>query len=345
MIAVLDTNLLYYIYDDSNSELSSNKVLAYLKNNFENFYISEYSIMEMYTKYRNDFDSIISIINFLYKNNIPVIPTLNKPYNIVSNEIFEQMHDYNYFCNLINYAFQQKKNIEASYLCFLTTSISSIVIACKCFINNETIKSSTYAGNLFHFFQINAVKNSPLENDFRIILDKFYADGKESDFKDSVMNCIDLFCEVLLTFTEIEKKGDDFSKYNVDKDEEKINNIIAENYNKLKSIEKRFSGDKKIFNDIEMSNLDMILSRFEQSLVNSNIMPIGRIKYIKNFLLSFFKHKGQKLSKNDIFDSLFLTHYPNQQLLTADTRFQNRIKEFDIEYYNNIIRFIDSCKK
>ena len=151
MEAVLDTNLLYYIVDDSNSQLSSNKIISYLRNNFDSFYISEYAIMEMYTKFRNDINSIISIINFLFQNNIPAIATLNPPHNIVSDEINSKINDPAFFQKLIENTFQLKKNIEASYLCFITTSIATIIISCKCFANNQKLYSDTYATNLFSF--------------------------------------------------------------------------------------------------------------------------------------------------------------------------------------------------
>ena len=101
----------------------------------------------------------------------------------------------------------------------------------------------------------------------------------------------------------------------------------------------------KIFNEFEKSNLEMILSHLEESLIKSQMIPIGRAKYLTSFFRSFFNSKVQKLSKNDIFDSLFLTHYPNQQLLTADSRFQNRVRDFDLDYYNKIMNFINECKK
>lgn len=347
MDAVLDTNLLYYIYDDSNSDLSSSKVLDYLKRNYANFYISEYAIMEMYTKYRKNYSSIISIINFLNSKNIPVILTLKEPYNIVSNEIISKMNNQDFFDYQINKTFERKRDIEASYLCFLTTTIASIVISCKCFLNNQTLKSSTYAKNLYIFLQSNAVKNSPLENNYKSNLNKFYEDGKESAFKDSVMDSIGLFCENVFTITEIEKKGYDTLKLDFKSPSgyDILETIINENIKIFQRIEKRFSGEMKIFSELEKSNLDINLSHFEESLILSKMFPIGRAKYLTSFLKSFFNSKVQKLSKNDIFDSLFLTHYPNQQLLTADTRFQNRIKDFDLDYYNNIINFINECKK
>ena len=79
MIAVIDTNLFYYLIDDTNLKYDSTKLLKCLFNEFEHFEISDLTILEMLVAFRNDKTGIIRRLDYLKENNFYVSPLF---YNI-----------------------------------------------------------------------------------------------------------------------------------------------------------------------------------------------------------------------------------------------------------------------
>ena len=74
MIAVIDTNIFYYLIDDSNSKYDSNKILNSLLQEFEHFEISDLTILEMLVAFRKDKNEIKRRLNFIKENNFFISP-------------------------------------------------------------------------------------------------------------------------------------------------------------------------------------------------------------------------------------------------------------------------------
>ena len=354
MIAVIDTNLFYYLIDDTNSKYDSTKLLKCLSNEFEHFEISDLTILEMLVAFRNDKTGIIRRLDFLKENNFYVSPLFYKEHNFNGKEILNNYEEPLYLDKIIEHAYSLKKEIENSYLRFWTCSLASIIIDCKSFQDSKLVKQSDYTNDLCSIIFNNNRKDGQLGLYYQKALNEFYESkdtfaNRQKKLKESIINKIFEFCESLYGFTEVAKKGIDFKKiYNLDDNFtlEEWEDIFNSFYDTtIENLEKRKKGTGRTFTSTEKEILHKNLIHYEEKLSSNPKTPKGQCSYFRILFENLLLSENQKIDKNDIIDSMFMIYYPKQQLITVDKRLQRIIKEINETYYNKIIAILKKCLK
>jgi hypothetical protein len=354
MIAVIDTNLFYFLVDDKNSKYDSSKILKCLSQEFEHFEISDLSILEMLVAFRNDKNNIKRRLDFIKEKNLYISPLFLPEHNFNGITILSNYENDSYLDKIIKHAYNLKKNMENSYLRFWTCSLASIIVACKSFQQTTKVTQPDYITYLCSIMFNNNKKDGQLGLYYDKVLNDFY-ESKESFanrqriLKESIINKIFEFSESLYGFTEIEKEGIDFYKiYNPGNsftinEWDKIFDTFSDST--IIGLEKRKQGLYRNFTASEKENLHNNLRHYEEKLSLSSVIPKGQCSYFRILFERLLLSKNQKIDKNDVIDSMFMIYYPNKQLLTVDERLQGIIKEINESYYQNSITILNKCLK
>jgi hypothetical protein len=342
MNSILDTNMVYYFSEMSASNYDTKKMISLLKKH-GTIYISELSMLEIYSHFRNDLESLKKIINFLSAGKYQIWPYFNKDLTIVNKEFNELIKDDKFLKYLADDSLRIRIKMETAFINYWATSIASIYLAIN--YNTKPIKGKNvkmFTKNLFNtivLFKINDnIPSSPLWD----ILYEFYKNNNESEFKDKIVEYVLDICDIFINLLHVSDKGINFLDFinNYDKYDDKKNEIF-ENYLKdsfSRKIEKRRIQQTNLVNKEFIKELDDNLSHYE-SKVNRFMAP-GIVKYYTVLFRKFFTLDNKKIEKNNIIDSLLLSYYPNNLIITADNDFLKIMNEINPSYYNLIQSFL-----
>lgn len=340
--------MVYYITNTSNSNLNVNKLQLELRNH--NFYISELSMLELYSHFRNDILKLKNILNYLHIHKYMVIPYLDNKHTIVNNKFNDLIGKDDFFLKcLADESLRVRIEIESKYLNFWSTCIATIYLAVyykdepiNKQINKELSKSIIEAVLILN--ENHDIYSSNLWN----ILYDFYKDYDENKLKGKIVDHILNKCMVFTNLLYISYEGIDFWDFleNVNKYDEKLKgkiflHIFEDRF--AKKIEKRKMFENRLINNSFIQALEDNLKYFENT-INITMNPTI-VKYYKTLFKKFFTIDGMKIDKNNVIDSLLLSYYPNYHILTSDSCFLKFIEELDPNYHSIIINILEKCKK
>jgi hypothetical protein len=333
----------------ANSEFDDQKIVMNLSQ-FDHVYISELSMLEIYSHFRNDVNSLKRILNILSELKYPVRPYFGDRNTIVNHKFNEMIKNDEFLKHLTNDSLRIRIDIEATFLIFWISTISTLFLSTK--ITQEPIKK---VANLVAFnksFAEMFLSLNSNDNKFKSMiwndLYDYYQSGNESAFKDKIVDYLLDICEFFIIMPHVAEKGISFfdfiDNYDAYPDELRseiidtaINNMFYKQITKRKLTKRELV--KKDFIDILKNNIDCYKIEMDR-----NMAP-GVVRYYIVLFEKFLTLGGKKIEKNNIIDSLLLSYYPENLLITADHDFLMIIKEFDNSYYNEIDSFIKKCKK
>jgi predicted nucleic acid-binding protein len=348
MNAILDTNFIYYVTNIEKSEFNAQKIIDNLSQ-FDHVYISELSMLEIYSHFRNDINILKKILNILSELKYPVWPYFDNRNTIVNNEFNEMIKKDDFLKFLTDDSLRIRINVETTFLIYWISTISTLFLSTK--ITKEPIKG---IDNLIAFnksFLEMVLSLNLNDNKFRSMLwndlYNYYQSGDESAFKDKMVDYLLNICEYFTIMPHVTEKGitffdfiGNYDTYSGELKNEIIDKIASNDfYNRIakRKLTKKVL-IKKEFIDILKSNIDHYKIEMDK-----NMAP-GVVRYYIVLFEKFLTLNGKKIEKNNIIDSLLLSYYPKNLLITADHDFLMIIKEFDNTYYNTIDSFIKKCK-
>jgi hypothetical protein len=100
---------------------------------------------------------------------------------------------------------------------------------------------------------------------------------------------------------------------------------------------------EKLVNKIFIEKLDDKLKYYEDKLYN--FMSPSVVKYYIILFKKFFTLDNKKIEKNNVIDSLLLSYYPENLVLTADEDFIKIMSEINPDCSNQIVNILEKCKK
>ena len=231
MDIILDTNMVYYITNISESNLDVNKLQLELRDH--NFYISELSMLEIYSHFRNDILQLKNILNYLHIHKYMVMPSLDDRHKIVNKEFNELIGKDVFFLKcLADDSLRIRIEIESKYLNFWSTCIATIYLAVyykddpiNKQINKDLSKSIIEAVLILN--ENHDIYSSNLWN----VLYDFYNDQNENKLKDKIVDHILNKCMIFTNLLYISHEGIDFLDFieNVNKYDEKLREKILLN--------------------------------------------------------------------------------------------------------------------
>ncbi|GHV20576.1 hypothetical protein FACS189494_04630 [Spirochaetia bacterium] len=308
-----------------------------------------YTTLEIYSHFRNDLNTLKIILNKLSVLKYPVWPHFDKKYTIVNHQFNAMLKDDNFLKYLTNDSMRIRIEMESKFINYWAMSIASIYLAIN--YNENPIKNDNvniFTENLFNtILAFNSDDNIYFSKIWNILYE-FYNDNDESKFKDKIVDYILTMCEILTDLLHISYEGVNFfdfftnsSKYEDEKKErifQKISNDLF-----TKRIEKRKLQKKELINKQFIQKLDDNLKHYEYKV--SNFMNPCIVKYYIILFKKFFTLENKKIEKNNVIDSLLLSYYPNNLIITADEDFLKIMNEINSSYYNKVRMFLDNCKK
>lgn len=132
MNVIIDTNILYYISNLYESKkYNAPLLLKFLKENYSTILISDYTILEINTKFYEDRDKIRTLINFMNYNKIGVHLNLKPEHQIINGKTINNLVDLDFFNKHIEDSVNKRKEIELSYISFFLSAISSLYLGNK----------------------------------------------------------------------------------------------------------------------------------------------------------------------------------------------------------------------
>lgn len=349
MKAIIDTNILYYISGVSETIYDRKVLLEELKI-FDSLCVSDISILEMMVKYREDTDTIISIINFLHDEQIEVNTILEKKYSICSKEIIDAMsEDISILKYIISDSLRVKKHIENSYMRMLIISIAIVYINIAFYSDKlENICHQQFIDNFFKLSIGIDNEKSICAGKIENALDEFYIGSVNNKaFKDKIIEIVTEICETYLLFVEVESKGVDFEKfcaeYNLNSETYKIIEDLHAKNVLTKNISDRKIQKSKIIAVYDKVKIEDCMDKFKGAL--NGILPSGEITYISELIKKIFDHKDSKIEKNDIIDSIYFKYVPEYYLISCDTYMRKIIKMCNEENSTIINNILAKSKK
>lgn len=345
MNVIIDTNILYYLSNLYESKYDAPLLLKLLKENYETILISDFSILEMNTKFYKKRDKLIYLINFMNSNNIGVHLNLNKEHQIIDGNTIKQLDNLENFNEYVEKSVNKRKEIELTYLSFFITTISSIYLATKIEEQNISSISADFKTNIFSFFYESTLDDGESRRKISNILIKKYNGGSDRDFNNSIIDLIvDNCVELYLLLNLAEKNINIFDAINDSlSPEEKKQMLELQTKSEFTRLQKRKQKERSLVKNEFVDILRNNLARFEAIL--SEKIPQTQIKYFVNLFSGILLTKEKVIRKNDILDSLIASNYPKEIFLTADTNLQNRIIEIYPEYETLIKETLYKCKK
>jgi len=332
---IIDTNIWYTFAKVSiNSKVNESNESQILKK-YELF-VTTASIIEMISKYQDDFCSIKKNLEFIISNNIQIIQL---PYFEIEQQTLNGLFDFNNFKIDVNKIIEKKIKGESNFIRGYVYMIASACfhlledkvykdIADKNEIKRKHIKltSDLFNGNFDYIFDI-----------FHKKLNQAYKDDNaeqviKKEFNDLIYLHIRIWLINFYILTdERTNKSELLSKiYN--------NNIINEaslkNLNKDNTWKKIEKNKDNIFNTFKKLPDNNKLSVFNNEIISG----LSFDNHVSDIVIKFiiFKIKkiildGAKFQKNDIIDMILLTAIStgNNYLLTLDINFLKALKEIE----------------
>lgn len=332
MNVIIDTNILYYISNLYDSKYNATLLLKFLKERYDTILISDFSILEMNTKFYNDHDKIIYLINFMHQNNIGVHLNLNPEHRIIDENTIKELVKTENFNQYIEKSFAKRKEIEISYLSYFISAISSLYLSTKIEEQNITKVSKNFNETLFCFFYESTLNEGPTRGKISDILKKKYDKGKDKEFNDSIINLIVDNCVELYFLLELSKENINIvdALSNKLSKEQQIKCQELQNKTEFNRLQKRKQKERALVRNECTDILKNNLTHFEERL--SAKIPSTQIKYFVNLFSDILLTKENVIRKNDILDSLMASNYPKEIFLTADSILQKRIIRIYPEY-------------
>lgn len=345
MDVIIDTNILYYISNLYDSKYNATLLLKFLKERYDTILISDFTILEMNTKFYNDHDKIIYLINFMHQNNIGVHLNLTPEHRIIDENTIKELVNIEFLNKHIETSFMKRKEIEISYLSYFISAISSLYLSTKIKEQNITNVSEDFNESLFYFFYESTINGGETRCKISDILIKKYANGKDKEFNDSIIelivdNCIELYFLLELSKENInivDALSNKLSK------EQQIKYQELQNKTEFNRLQKRKQKERSLVRNECTDILKNNLSHFEERL--STKIPSTQIKYFVNLFSDILLTKENVIRKNDILDSLMASNYPEKIFLTADSILQKRIIRIYPEYQKLLQETICKCEK
>jgi hypothetical protein len=349
MNVILDTNFIYYLTNIERSKFDAQKIIENLSQ-FDHIYISELSMLEIYSHFRNDINTLKKILSILSDLKYPVWPYFDNRNTIVNAKFNDMIRDDVFLKYLADDSLRIRIDLEATFLIFWISTISTLFLSTK--ITKDPIKG---IDNLIAFnksFTEMVLSLNSNDNKFKSVLRddlySYYQSGNESTFKDKIVDYLLNICEFFTIMPHVAENGitffnfiDNYDTYSDELRNEIIykcaNNIFYKQIAKRKTTKKELI--KKDFIDILKNNIDHYTTEMNKYMAH------GVVKYHIVLFEKFLTLNGKKIEKNNIIDSLLLSYYPKNLLITADHDFLMIIKEFDNTYYNTIDSFIKKCEK
>jgi hypothetical protein len=341
--------MIYYISGISKPNFDVNKLQSELSKQ-SSVYISELSILEIYSHFRNDLLTLKIILNYLHINNYMVLPFLDEKHTIVNNKFNELIgKDDTFLKYLADDSLRIRIEIESRFLNYWSTCIASIYLAT--YYKNKPINKNInkeLSNKIINAIIILNENNNIYSSNFWNILYDFYSDYDEKLFKDKVVEHILDKCMTFTNLLYVSFEGIDFmdfienvDKYDADLKERLLKNISDDQF--IKKIEKRKQCKKGLIDKSFLQALDDNLEYFENKI--NKIMNSCILKYSIILFKKFLTLENKKIEKNNVIDSLLLSYYPNNLIITSDSDFLKFMEEIDTEYYKKIKTFIEKTKR
>ncbi|KAB2878559.1 hypothetical protein F9K33_12765 [bacterium] len=346
MNAVVDTNILYYWSGlKPSARISRQKCMLQLQT-FQKVYISELSLLEVFTNSENSRDDNKRMLAFIRDRKIPVIKLLSsyklvKPKDLVyaRNTVFDKSF-------LLN-AYKKKVLMEEA---FLSATMNGAIAVLATTIYANRLKSDK---SRFRTFEKNIegiiIGNEKLiKSQIKNVLVDYYLTNDEKKLRHSIRDLLLQLLDVVMISYHCVVNGVSIVDMDIGEvRQEKIDQLsrgIA-NDKLVKRIRKKLTRSEfkpLISDNLLVKYLDAELNALyilTASKVNKNIM-----RYLILLMRNMFVNDRQ-FRKNDIIDSLFLEFVPDFQLLTNDSKLCEGLELIDKSQAGINSAFINNIKK
>lgn len=358
MDIIIDTNILYYWSQVTESDYSPEKIGAELRANGVPL-ISELSIMETLVHFRDNKEAVLKILKFIADEKIGILPYFKPEFSILTTDLMELLENDKTFGMIIENAFEKKVNFEADFLSFWLSCIISIV---GVYLGIKNIFSDTSKSEKF-FRQYSALVLSIRDHESFVIpflkevLTKFYNDEDEVTLKHSINETYMINVYVLLInyscaknnalFTQLSSESTDLGEAEIEKIMDDLHSDQL-----TKNLFKKLSEEDK--EDTKRKGKELFHIKDSEMLKAINEFKFHLKKDLNNFMIEYFVDmfekylvlKDKKINKNDIIDSQIYINVKNgYEFITVDGDLLKIIKRIDEPRYNIISKTIEKMKK
>jgi len=342
MDLIIDTNMIYNISDvrdKINIDMVKlvNEISAY-----KNIYVSDLSMLEIYTYYRTDISTLKKIIRSLVELKCSVINDLSDEYTNESNELNTILEDERLLKKLVDDSRSKRIEFESRILYFLSKSIAMTYL---CLAHDNDFKY--HRDKMMLCDNLQKLMSIEIDDELTVIFRDFYDGCGVVGFKDKIVNYILDLCKDYIWFYYVSDQG--ICLYDYIKNKGEFSEVKKCDFRKkicndesLKWIEERRM-QKRIVSKEFSRALSIFLKQYLKRLSTVSARP-AVIYYYTILFRKFFELEGMKIKKNDVIDSQLLTHYPQKLILTEDKDFIRFINEIDKNYADQIKAVLKNCR-
>jgi predicted nucleic acid-binding protein len=327
MKAIIDTNILYYLSGVSSPQsIDIQKLRTIISDEWEDFLVSELSILEMLNHEEFSIDQLEIVLNYITNHKIRVLNFLPNEKSLL--RVFHlDFYDSQKVAEIQKQAISSKVYLESELLSFVIKS--AVVVLSIASLNELKDEGSKKRLNINTEALLEG--NSNYIKDFASVeIAEFYKSTDAKRFKDNIRSLIYTLLYVVLINSNLSRSGILLSELENLTDVEK--NDIAEMNNNdafIQHILSKFLGKKSYG----------LFARREQWLEIEDVIEIfkkeiGREKkeaiaaYYARYLDKFYK-TDKRFEKNNLIDSQFLEYHPEFEIITLDEDLRDSFRGFD----------------
>jgi hypothetical protein len=293
MKAILDTNTFYYISGISYMKNSS-KIFHLLKTEFDDFLVSDLSILELLVKYRNQREIIIKGINFLSSNNVKghkFLPETDSFIKYLNSNIMSSNND---FDKLVDTAFSLKIKIESEFLLFWFGYTISSMIALLYDKNDFNIEKINLLQKQLEALVLSIKdSNGYVYDELTKFLMDFYNTGDQAALKQQINYMVLNVLFIAMSMLESSSEGKIIFLEDASKLESYLSKLDNKSNKHIKIV------DKKL-----LPKLNDILNQLVEKLKPLIGFPLAQ--YYAVLVKKFLSLDNKLFNKNDIWMDYFL---------------------------------------